>query len=236
MVATLTAAEIAALPADRAGSRRAVRRVVAVELSAVTFFEQLIPGADIDALLAVLAITSPEVAEMVGDPSHVPGGAWAIGEGAGWVMPLFTRRTVTPTRFTPGTFGVFYAAWDDATAIAEVAHHTARWLRATAEPPQRVERRMLTADIAGFAAVLTGLPAALRDGVYDPDSYAVSQRVGAHLRTRGSEAIVYRSVRHRGGVCAAVLQPRIVRDCRVIARITYLWDGSTLAAGAPLPP
>jgi hypothetical protein len=221
---------LAALPGDTAGGQRDVTRIVSAALDAVKFFERLTPGADVDALLAVLSLTSPSLLNEIGDPSRVPMADRSFGPGSGWVMPLFTRR-VRPSRFTPGRFGVWYASRELETAIAETMYHTTERLQETDEPAQDVEMQVLTADIGGFAAVLTRLAEPLNSELHHPTSYSTSQLVGSYLRDRGSDAVVYRSVRRNGGFCYGAFRPRSIRNCRRTGLITYSWDGTELKAG-----
>lgn len=227
---TAPAVSLADLPDDIPGGRPGVARIISAELDAIQFFERLTPGADVDALLAILSLTSPALADVVGDPTLVPDGDRAYGPGAGWVMPAFTRR-VRPSRFTDGRFGVWYAAWDVETAMAETTYHTAQRLQETGEPAQDVAMQVLTADLAGFAAPLTMAPEPLRSALHDPLSYATSQVAGNYLRDRGTEVIVYESVRRPGSFCAGVLRPRAVGRCQRTGFVTYRWDGTRLVAG-----
>lgn len=215
------------LPQDVPGGVQGVVRIVAADLTAVAFFENLVPGADLDALLSVLALTSPALPDHIGDPTRVPVSDRSYGAGSGWVMPSFTRRA-RPSRFSDGRFGVWYAASDAPTATAETLYHQAIRLRETAEPAQTVAMQLLTADVAGFAAVLSGLGPPLGSLVHHPTSYLASQLIGSHLRDRGSDAIVYRSVRHEGGACIGALRPRVVRRCHRTGLVSYRWDGVTL--------
>jgi len=219
----------AELPQDVPGGVQGLVRIVAADLTAVAFFESLVPGADVDALLSVLALTSPALLDRIGDPARVPASDRSYGAGSGWVMPSFARRA-RPSRFSDGRFGVWYAASDAATATAETLYHQAIRLQETAEPAQTVAMQLLTADVAGFAAVLSGLGPPLGSLVHHPTSYLASQLVGSHLRDRGSDAIVYRSARHKGGTCIGVLRPRVVRRCHRTGLVSYQWDGATLAA------
>ncbi|MGH7629093.1 MAG: RES family NAD+ phosphorylase [Gemmatimonadales bacterium] len=227
--APLPAEAFADLPRDVPGGVRGLVRMVAAALTAVAFFESLAPGADVDALLSVLALTSPALLDQVGAPTGVPVSDRSYGAGSGWVMPSFTRHA-RPSRFSDGRFGVLYAASDAATATAETLYHQAIRLRETAEPAQTVAVQLLSADVAGFAAVLSGLGPPLGALVHHPTSYLASQLVGKHLRDRGSDAIVYRSVRHEGGACIGVLRPRVVRHCQRTGLVSYQWDGETLTA------
>jgi hypothetical protein len=223
--------DFTALPDDTPGGRSAVVRIIPRDLDAIAFFERLTPSADIDALVAVLSLTSPSLLAELGDLHQVPPQDRGYGPGSGWVVPVFTQR-VRPTRFSDGRFGVWYAASDQPTAIAETLYHQAKRLRETSEPAQDVALQILTADLAGYAAVLTTMSDRLGAVIHDPDGYAVSQAVGQHLRDRRSDAIVYRSVRRSGGICYGALRPSIVRGCRRTGLIRYAWDGRTLTAGA----
>lgn len=145
-------------------------------------------------------------------------------------MPTFARPG-RPSRFSDGQFGIWYVAWDIDTAIAETVHHNSRRLLETLEPAQDVLLQVLTADVAGFAAPLADLAAPLGPAIHDPASYGDSQLVGRYLRDRGSDAILYQSVRRAGGSCTGILRPRTVRGCRRTGLITYSWDGTTLTPG-----
>ncbi len=215
------------MPQDIAGGSEGVVRIIAASLSAAAFFESLLPGADVDALLSVLALTSPSLLDRIGDLDRVPVSQRSYGPGSGWVMPSFTRRPRS-SRFSDGRFGVWYAASDVATATAEVLYHQTIRLLETREPAQTVAMQSLTADIAGFAAMLSGLGPPLGPLIHHPASYLASQIVGRHLRDRGSDAIVYRSVRHQGGTCIGALRPRAVRHCRSTGLVSYRWTGATL--------
>ena len=62
--------------------------------------------------------------------------------------------------------------------------------------------------------------------LYDPDSYAASQRFAVDLLAGGSNGIVYRSVRREGGTCVACFRPRLVAAVRVAGHFEYRWNGS----------
>ncbi|MGH7528620.1 MAG: RES family NAD+ phosphorylase [Gemmatimonadales bacterium] len=225
--ATLPAEAFADLPQDVPGGAQGLVRIVAAGLTAVAFFESLVPGADVAALLSVLALTSPSLLDQISDPTRVPPSDRSYSAGSGWVMPSFTRHA-RPSRFSDGRFGVWYAASDAATATAETLYHQAIRLGETAEPAQTVAMQLSSADVAGFAAVLSRLGPPLGALVHHPTSYLTSQLVGRQLRERGSDAIVYRSVRHEGGACIGVLRPRVVRHCHRTGLVSYQWDGETL--------
>jgi hypothetical protein len=72
---------------------------------------------------------------------------------------------------------------------------------------------------------LETLPRAAQARLLDPDSYASSQPFGARLREAGSNGLVYRSVRHRGGRCVAAFRPKVVGLPVQTKHLTYHYDG-----------
>ena len=84
------------------------------------------------------------------------------------------------------------------------------------------------------AEAIADLDAALHDirgqrreqpGLYDRDSYGAAQSFARALRAAGSSGVVYDSVRHEGGECAAVFRPRALSQCRQEKHLCYVWDG-----------
>ena len=66
------------------------------------------------------------------------------GPGAGYVMAPFAYPSPDGTRFGPpaptsDSLGVYYAARDEATALAEVKHPRTGFLEAMRAPPQEHE-------------------------------------------------------------------------------------------------
>ena len=229
---------IAQLPPITPGHQSGVFRVVPGSFTAVSFYERLTPGADLDAHLVVLGILDPEVLRSIGDPSLVPPHQRVYGPGSGWVMPCFTQppQRRGPTRFSDGTYGVFYAAAAMETSIAEVRYHLIRRLQETAAASGVLAYQVLSADLAYFAVDLRALADPIGRQVHDPDDYRVSQQVGALLRDAESDGVVYRSVRDPGGICYAVFQPSAVHGCHPVQRLAYMWDGAriTSAQAGPL--
>jgi hypothetical protein len=150
------------------------------------------------------------------------------GPNASVVMAPFTHLAPQGTRFTDGHFGAYYAAESVETAIAETRFHRENFLRATAQPPLELEMRCYVADVASELTDLRGLRPKLRD-IYDPASYAASQKLGRQLRNAGSNGIAFDSVRRPGGECVAVFRPRLVQNVRQSVHLRYAWDGTSIS-------
>ena len=61
--------------------------------------------------------------------------------------------------------------------------------------------------------------------LHDPHSYAASQAFARELLATGSNGVIYRSVRRRGGQCVACFRPALVTDVRPDAHFEYRWEG-----------
>jgi RES domain-containing protein len=190
-------------------------RIVSMRQTPEAAFERIADPEDIAAILEVVA---------AGRPQRVAPTDSAAGEGAGWVMAAFLRGG--PGRFNDDTFGAFYAAREEPTAVAETQFHYARILQDAREGHVLFGARMLLADIAAAPLDIRGRADSFPE-LYDPDPgrYGPAQRWAAEQRTRGADGIVYDSVRHAGGECVALFRPRLVTACRVGDRLAYEWDG-----------
>jgi hypothetical protein len=213
---------------------RAVRlspchRIVASRLPTIHLFERVADPADWDALYKLESLTNPRLREQAGEISLVPVADRVSGPNASVIMAPFTHLAPQGTRFTDGHFGAYYAAESIDTAIAETRFHRENFLRATHQAPLELEMRCYLADVACPLHDLRGRHDELPD-VYDPDSYAASQKLGRELRDAGANGIAFDSVRRTGGQCVAVFKPRLVQNVRQSVHLRYAWDGHSIAS------
>jgi hypothetical protein len=191
----------------------------------VDVFEHVADPADWDVLLELEEMTNPRVREACGEIARVPVPERPSGPGASWVMGAFTHLG-WPSRFSDGSYGVYYAARELETAVRETAYHFGRFLAATSEPRgTEIELRVLVSKRLEqrFHDVRIG-----NADLHRPDDYRPSQAFGARLRTQGSNGIVYRSVRHEGGTCLAVLRPKAIPCPKQGAHLRYHFDGKRI--------
>ena len=89
------------------------------------------------------------------------------------------------------------------------------------------EKRCYVADVS---CELHDIRSRRRDlpDIYDPDSYAASQKLGRELRKTGSNGIAFESVRRTGGECVAVFRPRLLQNVRQGIHLRYAWDGHSI--------
>ena len=210
-------------------------KLVATVFPPIDLFEDVADAKDFDALLALRARTDPFVSDTIGPALQIPRDERAYGPGAGYIMAPFAYPSPDGTRFGPpglraASFGVYYAARDEATAVAEVKHHRVAFLEATRAPAQDLDFEVLHAPVKG--ARFYDLRDREREykAVYSPVDYSSSQKLGAELREKGADGIAYDSVRREGGECVAVFRPRCVGACKSVKQIIFRWDGEAITA------
>jgi len=180
-------------------------------------------------VLAVEALTNPRLRQEAGEISLVAPTDRVSGPGSSAIMAAFTHLNPNGSRFSDGSYGVYYAARLLKTAVREVSFHTARFMSATNEEPIAVDLRCYRAAVRRPVHELRGMREAL-PGVYAPDSYADSQRLGASLRAMASWGAVYESVRDPGGECVALFRPPALGPAVQGQHITLLWDGAKIGS------
>jgi hypothetical protein len=200
-------------------------RLVPSRFPPVGLFDDVARPDELEAVAAVQALTHPRLRQEAGEISLVPPAERQVGPGSTPLMAAFCHLNPEGSRFSDGTWGVYYAAESLATAVAEVAFHRARFLSATRQPAIEVDLR---AYVARVVEPLHDLRGPGWEALHDPDpaAYPASQRLARRLRDAGSWGLVYRSVRRPGGQCVAVLRPRAVAVPVVQGpHVAMRWDG-----------
>lgn len=199
-------------------------RIVPTRYPTVSLFDRVADADDFDALYALEAMSNERARDEAGQIERVPREERVFGPGSGPIMAAFTHLNVDGSRFSAGDYGVFYAARERATAIAETRHHHGRFLAATRQPPMHLPMRLY--HVAIDARLHDLRPAgAVAAAVYAADDYAASRALGARLHAAGSAGVVYRSVRHARGQCVGLFRPRGASACLHAAYLLYAWDG-----------
>ena len=204
------------------------RRIVPSRFPPIQLFERVTDPGDLEAIFELESLTNPRLRDEVGDIRLVPEGDRISGPGTSVIMAAFTHLNPEGSRFSDGTYGVFYAANGLDTASAETKHHRERFMRATAQPRMELDMRVYLVDLAGDLHDLRGRKRT-NPLVYLDEKYAVGQNLAGRLRDDRSDGIVYDSVRHEGGECAAVFLPRLLSNCRQERHLCYVWDGERIA-------
>lgn len=203
-------------------------RVISSRYPRIAIFERIASPERFKALLEIESMTNPRIRQQVGAFEMIPQEDWVTGEGANFIMSAFTKFSPDkPSRFSDGTYGVYYCAANRETAVSETVYHREKFMRDTDEGPELLMMRVLTTKLkAGLHDIRQkreDLPA-----VYASDDYRAGQEIGQQLKEAKAWGIAYASVRHDGGECFGIFRPAALSNCREAAYLGYFWDGERI--------
>lgn len=203
-------------------------RIIRSRFPPIDLFEDIADPADWDAILSAESKTNPRIAETVGLLDLVPEDRRVAGDGASWVMAPFVHvSTDRPSRFTDGSFGIYYAGDSTEVALFETIHHHHIFMAATDEPAGWTsDFRELVGTIDQELHDVTD--AETYNQLFDPNDYAAPQALAAELRTQAFNGIVYKSVRYPDGFAIAVFWPDIIGIPVQGQHFSYYWDGTAV--------
>ena len=199
-------------------------RIVPSRFPPIGVYDRIARPQDIEAVFAIEALTDSRARDELGALRLVPAERRLGGPGSTPVMAAFTHLNPQGSRFSDGTWGVFYAGHSVITAVEETVFHREQFLASTGEPACELEMRCYRTSVdCKLHDLRGGWPAA-----HDPDSYVASAALAGALRAAGSNGIVYDSVRQAGGECLAAFYPDVVAPCVQAQHLIYRWDGTRI--------
>lgn len=199
-------------------------RLIPSKYPPINLFDDIAAPEDWKDLASAESRTNPRIYEEIGDISLIPIERRISGVGAGWVISAFTHVSkARPTRFTDGSYGIYYCSKDFETALNETVFHQSRFLSATSQE-------------AGWVTVMRELIAKIDNQFHDirgegyqdelnPDNYDKSHIFAKTLRSENSNGIIFPSVRKQGGECLAAFWPDVVSIPTQGSHWQYHWDG-----------
>ena len=204
-------------------------RIVRSRFPPIDLFEDIADPADWDAILSAESKTHPRVAESVGMLDLVPENRRVAGEGASWAMAPFVHTSLDrPSRFTDGSFGVYYAGDCLEVALFETIHHHQKFMAATDEPAG------WTSD---FRELVGSVDADLHDiadvevfaDLFHHEEYTKPQVLAQVLREQSSNGLLYRSVRYPDGMAIALFWPDVAGIPIQGKHFSYYWNGEIVS-------
>lgn len=202
-------------------------RIIRSAFPPIDLFEDIADPADWPLLISAEQKTNPRIMATIGNLDLVPAERRVGGNGATYLMAPFTHiSTDRPSRFSDGRYGVLYVANSFETALFETIHHHSRFMAQTKEAPGWTSQfREIVMSVGADLHDLRSMSAAYLPAL-DPNSYAASQELAFRLKDRGSQGVVYPSVRHPGGECAGLFYPDCASEAVQGRHLDYHWDGA----------
>jgi RES domain len=201
-------------------------RLIPSRFPSTGILDQIAAPEDLEAIIELESWTNDRISTELGLLHTVPKEEWVVGKRmSSVIMAAFTQPRITGARFSSGARGAWYAARALETAQAEVIFHRTKELEETGVFETVLQVRAYLADFEAVFHDIRG-PRPEFKPLYSPTSYAASQRFGQQLLDAGSNGVVYRSVRHKGGQCLACFRPRQVKNVRQSGHFEYRWQGT----------
>ena len=134
------------------------------------------------------------------------------------------------SRFSDGSFGIWYGCDSAETSVYETAYHWFSGLLSDAGfENERVMGERKLYEVACDAALVDLRPLmATHSGLVHKTDYGTTQSVGARLHREGHPGLVTASVRHAAGQNYVVLNPKVLSNPRHLCHLTYRLDGQRI--------
>jgi hypothetical protein len=207
-----------------AGIKKRQYRIIPSVFPPINFFEDIVDASEIEILLEIEGMTNERIRQEAGDIFLVPVEDRVVGPGSSVVMAAFTH-IYQPSRFTDGSYGVYYAGLSLETAVRETVFHRENFLRATNEDPGEISMRVYEGHVL---KPLLDIRSSEFDDLHDPNSYINSQQFGRKIKESNAWGLIYRSVRHHGGTCIAAFRPPAISIPLQTSHLRYSWNGERI--------
>ncbi len=210
-------------------SRARQYRVISTHFPPINFFEKHVTAELMDALWALESQTNARLQDETGDIRLVALEDRVSGPGASIVMAAFTHIGHS-SRFTDGSYGVYYAARHQETAIRETVHHREIIARDAHLTAGEFDMRVWVGHIhKPLHDIRSSVYNYLHDNSSRPENHPQAQAFARQLRVGGAWGLYYRSVRHEGGECIAAFRPPAVTLPVQGELLVYVWTGEKVA-------
>ncbi|KTD83057.1 RES family NAD+ phosphorylase [Legionella waltersii] len=204
-----------------------VHRLVPSKFPPVSLFDWADSAEELEQIALLEGLTNERIHAELGNINLINKGDWISGPGSTPVMAAFTHIG-HPSRFSDGSFGIYYAASSLETAIQETVFHRERFYSASQEKPCSISMREYIAKIQKPLVDLSNNPN--RD-LFNPDPayYNQSQKFGKEIHEQDHWGLLYPSVRNPEGLCMAIFRPPALTIPTQGCHLRYLWDGQQIS-------
>lgn len=204
-----------------------VHRLIPSKFPPVTLFDWADSAEELEQIALLEGLTNERILSELGKINLIDQEDWIGGPGFTPIMAAFTH-TGFESRFSDGSFGIYYAASSLETAIKETCFHRERFYSASNEKPCSISMREYVANIKKPLIDIT-------DKSYkdlfnpDPACYSKSQEFGKKICEKKEWGLLYPSVRDLNGLCVAVLRPPALTIPIQGCHLRYIWDGEKIS-------
>lgn len=147
-------------------------------------------------------------------------------EESEWNMAIgFPFAHSAQSRYSDGSYGVWYGAADLETTVYETAHHWRTKLLSDAEgflkPGVSIERKVYLVRCDSALIDLRPVVKKYPELIY-PNDYAATHAIGRKIHHEGHPGLLTKSARYKKGEVYAVFTPNVLSDARPSCFLTYV--------------
>jgi len=194
-----------------------------------SLFDDVADHDEFEILFAIQELTNPRIRNELGNLNRVPVSERPYGiRGCNYALGPFVHLNPAGSRFSRSEYGVYYAAEDVQTAIAETRYHQQHYFSAvTGLKFDRLSMRCLKTQFSASLRDIRG--SSFKESEwYNKDNYSSAQQLGAMLKANNEAGVVYYSVRATDKICYALFSPSVIKDVIQTTHYEYIWDGEKI--------
>jgi hypothetical protein len=204
-----------------------VHRLIPSKFPPVSLFDWADSAEELEQIAFLEGLTNDRIAAELGKIQLISEEDWVGGPGSTPIMAAFTHIGFE-SRFSDGSFGIYYAASSLQTAIKETCFHRDRFYRASNEKPCAISMREYITTIKkplvdithnSYQSLLHPLPT----------QYHHSQTFGKKMYEEKHWGLLYPSTRDLNGLCVAILRPTALNIPKQGCHLRYIWDGQRIS-------
>lgn len=204
-----------------------VHRLIPSKFLTTSVFDWADSAEELEQIAVLEGLTNERILSEVGKIQRIKKEDWIGGPGSTPLMAAFAHAGFA-SRFSDGSFGVYYAASSLETAIRKTCFHRERFYGASHEKPCSISMREY---IARLTKPLIDIHPEEYKALLNPDpaSYGKNQAFGKKIRDENHWGLLYPSVRNTEGLCVAVLRPPALTLPVQGCHLEYIWDGEKIS-------
>lgn len=204
-----------------------VHRLIPSKFPPASLFDWARSEEEMEQIAHLEGLTNDRIEAELGRINLIDKEDWVGGPGSTPLMAAFTHIGFS-SRFSDGSYGVYYAASSLDTAIKETVFHRERFYRASNEPTCSISMREYTAKIK---KPLVNINSTKYEHVLNPDPkfYSKSQDFGKKIQSEKQWGLLYPSIRDKGSLCVAIFRPPALTIPDQGRHLKYIWDGACIS-------
>lgn len=199
-------------------------RLIPSKFPPVTLFDWADSAEELEQIALLEGLTNERMLSEFGKINLVAKEDWVNSTA---IMAAFTHIGFS-SRFTDGSFGIYYAASSLETAIKETCFHRERFYSASNEKPCSISMREYISLINKPLVDITHQD--YEELLHpDPSFYDPSQKFGKKINKERHWGLLYPSVRNSQGLCMAIFRPPALNTPVQGCHLKYIWDGERIS-------